>query len=139
MKKFVREFIDISIFIVLLISFFLVYSYSKTKTELPKYAISSKETSVLDVKAIIVIGSNEFDIILADDNRVDGRLKINVPEDCKSKIIEIINKATLPKIVLFDYVDDMWIMDLKLTIDGKQISLTDYLIENKMFFKTEEK
>ena len=104
--------------------------------QVQEYSIDLSAKSYL-VKQITVIDGNTFDLSLRDDlvSRVLGELPLKSTTDARKKVIEVLNKAANPRVVLNKKKDDgKWLIDLTVSLEGKDVDLKDWMKQNNLVY-----
>ena len=87
------------------------------------------------VQSISVLSSNEFDIKLANGERIYGKLPVQVSPDAKDKIVRLLHASRNPRAVLRKKVGDTWIVDIVIVNQADEIWLSDWLGKNNWVWK----
>lgn len=94
-----------------------------------------------DIKKITVVDGNTFDLSLRSSSgedgmsRVLGEIPLKATIDARKKVIELLNKAQNPRVILDKKLNDgKWIVEITLSLDGKDINLTTWMKENNLIY-----
>jgi len=91
-----------------------------------------------DVKRISVLSGDYFDIVLKDQKstRILGKLNVNATQNAKQEVLDLFNHVTNPKVVLESkQVDGKWIVNIYFTQDGKEKTITDWLVSKNLIYQ----
>jgi hypothetical protein len=91
-----------------------------------------------DVKRISVLSGDYFDIVLKDQKstRILGKLNVNATQNAKQEVLDLFNHVTNPKVVLESkQVDGKWIVNIYFTQDGKEKTITDWLLSKNLIYQ----
>jgi hypothetical protein len=91
-----------------------------------------------DVKRISVLSGDSFDIVLKDQKstRILGKLNLNATQNAKKEVLDLLNNVTNPKVVLESkQVDGKWIVNIYFTQDGKEKTITDWLVSKNLVYQ----
>lgn len=88
-----------------------------------------------EVSKIIVINGSEFDILLTNNKRFRGILKVTAASDAKKSVVNFINNSTKPRVIRYEQVAGSWIIDIILENNGKDIDLATWLRDNKLVYE----
>ena len=85
--------------------------------------------AVFDVRACKVVDGYKFGLYLEGDKWISAHLAVATKEEAISVVIELFNNAEppSPSVTLLRKVENYWIVDFKLTQNGKRVRLTDVL------------
>ena len=84
------------------------------------------------ISKIQVLQGHEFDIVLDNQQRIKGQLKIKTPSKATKKVIQLINSSSKPEVVLIKKRDHTWDVEVYLVKDKKRFALTDWLRSNQL-------
>lgn len=104
--------------------------------EMPDIALSYKGKS-FDVRRVSVQSGSAFDLTLKDDKvvRILADLSVRGTAESKQKVVDLLNSATQPRIVLRDRkLDGRWVVDLFVKQSGVEVNVTDWLQKNKLVY-----
>jgi len=85
-----------------------------------------------EISKIQVLQGHEFDIVLRDNRRIKGQLKIKTPSKATKKVIQLINSSSKPEVVLIKKHDHIWDVEVYLVKDKKRFALTNWLRSNQL-------
>lgn len=85
------------------------------------------------IETIRVQQGHEFEIKIYD-GWIKGFLSKKTPVLAEKPVVELINSATNPRVVLLEELDNHWTVDIKLTVDRQEINLIDWLNEQGLLF-----
>lgn len=91
-----------------------------------------------DVKRISVLSGDSFDIVLKDQKstRILGKLNLNATQNAKKEVLDLLNNVTNPKVFLESkQVDGKWIVNIYFTQDGKEKTITDWLVSKNLVYQ----
>lgn len=88
-----------------------------------------------EVSKIIVINGSEFDILLVNNKRFKGILKVTAASDAKKQVVNLINSSTKPRVIRYEQIAGSWIVDIILENNGKDIDLATWLRDNKLVYE----
>lgn len=143
-RRRLLEIVTIGLWLTIAVVFYLHYTRnSDTSLPVPEKLIlpelsQSMAGKTYDVKKIIVLRGDSFDITLKDDSetRVLGVLSVSATEDAKQKVIDLLNNSLKPKVVLSKkQSDNRWLVNIFVEVNEKQISLSEWLESNKLVYK----
>lgn len=92
----------------------------------------------ISIKKIIVISANSFDLTLKDqeNTRVLTRLKVNVADEAKQKLIDLFNTISNPQVQLLEkQADGKWAVEIFFTIDEQEQNLVSWLESKNLVYK----
>lgn len=137
------EIIILGLWLTLAVTYFVKTRYQNKDLTVPPN-LEAKETDSLrvgkefSVRRITVIDGGTFDLLLKDDDstRVLCELDVKSTNDAKSKVIDLLNASQQPKVKFIKKQDNgKWMIDLYVSEDSKQISLSAWLKENKLVYR----
>ena len=107
-----------------------------TSLTLPS-ALNIEKDKFFDVKKIVVIRGDYFDLTLKEDDiHFFGKLSVITKEDAKIKVLELLNNTTKPKVVLREkQKNGCWIVDFFVLDKNKEINLVEWLSSNNLVYK----
>jgi hypothetical protein len=85
-----------------------------------------------------VLSGDSFDIVLKDQKstRILGKLNLNATQNAKKEVLDLLNNVTNPKVVLESkQVDGKWIVNIYFTQDGKEKTITDWLVSKNLVYQ----
>jgi|FreactcultureFD7_1027221.scaffolds.fasta_scaffold02484_4 hypothetical protein len=91
-----------------------------------------------NIKRISVLNGDSFDIVLKDQKstRILGKLNVNATQNAKQEVLELLNHVTNPKVVLESkQVDGKWIVNIYFTQDGKEKTITEWLVSKNLVYQ----
>ena len=91
-----------------------------------------------NIKRISVLSGDSFDIVLKDQKstRILGKLNVNATQNAKQEVLELLNHVTNPKVFLESkQVDGKWIVNIYFTQDGKEKTITDWLVSKNLVYQ----
>lgn len=86
------------------------------------------------IESVRVQQPHEFEIKIYDVGWIKGQLREKAPMLARKPVIELFNNATDPKVILVEKVDNTWLIDIKLTVNAKEIDLVSWLKEQGFLF-----
>lgn len=92
----------------------------------------------ISIKKIIIISANSFDLTLKDqeNTRVLTRLKVNVADEAKQKLIDLFNTISNPQVQLLEkQADGKWAVEIFFTIDQQEQNLVSWLESKNLVYK----
>jgi len=92
----------------------------------------------ISIKKIIIISANSFDLTLKDqeNTRVLTRLKVNVADEAKQKLIDLFNTISNPQVQLLEkQADGKWSVEIFFTIDQQEQNLVSWLESKNLVYK----
>lgn len=97
----------------------------------------TEKNKIFNVSKVVVIRGNYFDLTLKEDNiHLFGKLNVLTTEEAKIKLLDLLNNATKPTIVLREKQDDgCWIIDFFVIDKDKEINLAEWLSSNNLVIK----
>ena len=100
-------------------------------------ALNIEKDKFFDVKKIVVIRGDYFDLTLKEDDiHFFGKLSVITKEDAKIKVLELLNNTTKPKVVLREkQKNGCWIVDFFVLDKNKEINLVEWLSSNNLVYK----
>lgn len=120
--------------IILVVSLGLsIYFAYKYKIEMPPVIPLSLFHDFIVIKKIAILeNGHEFDILLEDNRRIHARLQNETPPEAKNEVVRLINCSTNPKLFKISEDNGVWIVEIYLTTDGKEIILSSWLRERHL-------
>lgn len=111
----------------------IVYATGGVKTELyhPSNPLVKQRVAVQRIR---VISGHEFDVTLRDGRRIHGRLPVDTPLEATKEVVKLINSSTDPEVVLLNRENELWLIEIHLTVNGKKIRLVDWLSQNNLIW-----
>lgn len=94
--------------------------------------------SKFDLKKVIVLSSNSFDLTLKDEKstRILSKLNVVVAEDAKQKIIDLLNNVSNPQVRLVEkQADGKWVVEIFFILDGQDANLLSWLEAKNLIYK----
>ena len=91
-----------------------------------------------NIKRIFVLNGDSFDIVLKDQKstRILGKLTVNATQNAKQEVLELLNHVTTPKVVLESkQIDGKWIVNIYFTQDGKEKTITEWLVSKNLVYQ----
>ena len=79
---------------------------------------------------------NKFNIVLNNGIIVQGKLTAVIANESRAKIIDFLSEANNPKVLLKGRQEGVWIVDVLVELNGKNVSLTEWLKINKLAYQT---
>jgi hypothetical protein len=119
----------ITIFLVGVICFLFLVMGIKLKNDhkLPTVYGSHQANSIR------VIAGDEFDIgLVGNEGRFHGKLRVKTPPDTAKHVIRFLNQAKQPKILFLEKTPDFWYIDIQVTYEGAETTLTKWLDANHL-------
>lgn len=117
--------------------FILAYYYARNNvpSEQPNGSINFDDRQCLDlgieyeVKACKVIDGHRFALCLQGGKWIEGHLTAVSKEHAGAFAVQCMNSATppVPTVILLRQLGNYWVVDLKLTLDGKRVSMKELL------------
>lgn len=97
---------------------------------------SSDEGKIFSVKRVQVLKGDQFDLMLENDSRILAKLSVRTAEQAKAKVIDLLNNCENPKVRLVKRESDgQWLVDFRVTQNGKEVDLATWLSDNKLVYK----
>ena len=90
------------------------------------------------IKRIQVLKGDYFDITIAaePEKRVLAKLSVLATEDSKTKVLDLMNHCTQPKVTLKSKDSEgRWVVDVAFVHEGKDIILSQWLTQNGLTYK----
>lgn len=91
------------------------------------------------IKRIQVLKGDYFDITISEnksDMRILGKLSVLATEDSKTKVLDLMNHCTTPKVTLKSKdTEGRWIVEINFVHEGKEVNLTQWLTQNGLTYK----
>lgn len=85
------------------------------------------------VKSCHVVDGFRYAMLLENDEWIETRLTVVTKGDATAKVIEILRASTTPPtVVLKRKIDDYWVVDVRLTVDQKDVMLSTLLKERNL-------
>jgi hypothetical protein len=94
--------------------------------------INAEEHSVVRIH---VLTGHEFDLLLKDGKRIKGKLRVVTPIEATKKVVQLLNRSTNPKVILLEKQDHWWEIELKFKVDGNEMILSEWLIDNRLVWE----
>lgn len=92
----------------------------------------------LNLKKIIVLSSNSFDLTLKDENntRILSKLNVIATGEARQKVIDLFNNISNPQVQLLEKQSDgKWIVELFFVLDGQEQNLKSWLESRNLIYK----
>jgi hypothetical protein len=86
------------------------------------------------IEAIRVQKGHEFEIKLYDVGWIKGVLEKKTPALSRKPVIELMNASTKPRVILLEELDNLWVVNIKSTVDGQEIDLISWLKSQDLLF-----
>ena len=103
------------------------------------YVKKALPLQIVAVEKIRVITGSEFDISLINGKRIHGILDAYAPtgqgEEVSKAVEDLINHSENPRVKLLSKDREVWKVEIYLKVDGKNVVLSDWLINNQMAWK----
>ena len=77
-----------------------------------------------------VVDGHVFELKLEDGSWIHAFLTVTTSADAKQKVVDLLNKATDPVVVIKRKTVDGWIVEIELTYQGKKDKISDWLKAN---------
>lgn len=90
----------------------------------PREMVPGSQFSVLSCK---VYDGMSLNVTLDTRQSIDIKLKSFTKEEAGSEIVNVLKTAGSPTVILRRKIDNYWIVDFNLTIDGKKTTLLEWL------------
>jgi len=109
----------------------LYYAYSLTSVGSTPPAIGQER----GITKIGVLNGHEFDLELENGERVHAVLTVDSTPEATEEVIKLINKSINPRIVVLDKRDNLWVIELHLTVREIEFKLSDWLVDRNMIWE----
>lgn len=86
----------------------------------------------LKVGSIEILDGHVFYALLENSEWHELRLSHVTKDEATTPVLELLQKATQPSVVLRRKVGNTWYVDFNLTLEGKRITLLEWLAEKKL-------
>ena len=99
---------------------------------------SLKPGAEYSVRRIAVLDGSTYDVLLKDEEgtRVLCELEIKATTDAKPKVLDLLNASHQPLLKLIRRQENgKWLVNLSVTDEGKSVSLSSWLRENKLVYR----
>jgi hypothetical protein len=93
---------------------------------------NTKEYSVVRIH---VLSGHEFDLTFENGKRILGKLEVKTPVDATKKVVRLLRKSTNPRAILLRDCESYWEVDLRINVDGRETTLSDWLKENRLVWE----
>jgi hypothetical protein len=102
----------------------------------PPDSSKAKAVGIKQIEVLPNVG-HEFILDLATGERIKGVLKVGTGKDAHERVVKLINQSARPEAYLYEYRkgDKVWIVDIKLCCDSKDVSLTSWLVQQGLAWK----
>jgi xanthosine utilization system XapX-like protein len=91
------------------------------------------------IKRIQVLKGDYFDITISEeksDKRILGKLSVLATEDSKTKVLDLMNHCSQPKVTLKSKDSEgRWIVEINFVHESKEVNLTQWLTQNGLTYK----
>jgi hypothetical protein len=91
------------------------------------------------IKRIQVLKGDYFDITISEDKtdkRILGKLSVLATEDSKTKVLDLMNHCSQPKVTLKSKDNEgRWIVEINFVHESKEVNLTQWLTQNGLTYK----
>lgn len=87
-----------------------------------------------EIQACRVMDGYRFQVVLEGNKTIEAHLTSAVKDDAGSVVIDILNKARFPTVILRRQVGDFWIVDFNLTWDGRRTTIIELLKAKGLLF-----
>jgi len=91
------------------------------------------------IKRIQVLKGDYFDITISEDKldkRILGKLSVLATEDSKTKVLDLMNHCTQPKVTLTSKDSEgYWIVEINFVHESKDVNLAQWLTQNGLTYK----
>lgn len=90
------------------------------------------------IKRIQVLKGDYFDITIATEpeKRVLAKLSVLATEDSKTKVLDLMNHCTQPKVTLKSKdAEGRWVVDVMFVHENKDVNLAQWLTQNGLTYK----
>lgn len=98
----------------------------------------SQKGKEFDIRKVIVLNGDTFDLTLKDDGstRILGKLNVLSTANAKEEVVDLFNHVSSPKVVLREkQLDGRWIVDIFVIKDNQKINLSEWLVSNNLVYK----
>jgi len=97
-------------------------------------AVGLQEGKEYKIKKIRVQKGHEFEIYIFDYGWIKAQLEKSTPTMAQKSVIDLINLSTNPKVILLEKKNEIWTVDIKLTVDKKELDLESWLKDQNLLF-----
>jgi len=91
------------------------------------------------IKRIQVLKGDYFDITILEDKldkRILGKLSVLATDNSKSKVLDLMNRCTQPKVTLKSKDNEgFWIVEINIVHESKEVNLAQWLTQNGLTYK----
>lgn len=136
------ELLVIGMWLLAAVVFYYKYDKKSKNPELPvPETIFPKVTDAekgkrFEVTKVTVLRADVLDITIKNKDRIMAKLALTATDDAKEKVLDLLNNSTQPIVVLREKQSDgRWIVDFFFTNNGKEVSLSEWLLSNNLVYK----
>ena len=86
-------------------------------------------SSEFRIRSCHVVDGYKFAILLENGEWIDAHLAVATKSEASQVVVDLLKKSHVPTIILRRKVDDYWIVNFHLTLDGKEVILRNLLKE----------
>lgn len=138
------EWVIVGLYLFIAVIVFINHSKDNQKIiPIPKQLIlsivpESKKDHKYNVRKIIVLRGDNFDLTMKDENntRILGKLSVMATDNAKEKVLDLLNHSINPRVILREkQPDGRWIIDFSFTNNDKELDLVQWLISNNLVYK----
>ena len=99
----------------------------------------AKKGKRYDIRKIVALRGDTFDVTVRDldNSRIVVKLTVTAVDDAKSKVLDLLNDSSDPKVVLREkQPDGRWVVDFFFSYMGHEdVNLAEWLVTNKLVYK----
>lgn len=133
-----RRILLLSIIVMLILIGFRGYLYNR-KTQMTIYKPPFvkqrlKKGQEYKIETIRVQKGHEFEIKIHGMGWIKGYLLKKTPVLSRKSVIDLFNSASNPRVILFEELDNAWIVGIKLTVDDQEVNLISWLEDQGLLF-----
>ena len=136
------ELVIVGLWLTIATVLFIHYSRDKGAPPVPESLVPPvfhpEKGKKYEVRKLTVLRGDSFDLTIKDnDTRILAKLPVTATENAKSKVLDLLNHCTNPKVVLRDrQPDSHWTIDFYFTnTEGKEVNLVEWLSSNNLVYK----
>jgi len=84
------------------------------------------------IRSCHVLDGYKFAVLLENGEWINAHLPVATNQEATKMVVDLLKQSQAPSVVLRRKLDDYWIVNFHLTLDGKEIMLRDLLNEHGM-------
>ena len=108
----------------LLLAIFFIFAINNRSEDL---IVNPSIPEHYPIDRIRVIQGHDFDITLKNGNRIRANLRYATAPEAQQEVVAFFNSSLNPNVVLYEKLDNIWIVDIKAIHSGKEMELLEWL------------